>query len=154
MAKDLFSGEMVAKNFALSSSMGDDPMIWTPSAVKAELGRILTLVDTVNLEVSQAVGDKKATPAEWKSWSQFYETAHKYLTRASSLWGSNVIVARTYEREANKWRKLLEARGVKPVGPEDQGRGGDSEPFFTPLRIGLVLGGVTASALLINAIKK
>jgi len=154
MAIDLFSGERIERNFARSSSMGDDPIFWTPAAVKAELGRILTLVDTVNLEVSQAVADNKATHAEWKSWSQFYDTAHKYLTRASSLWGSNVIVARTYEHEANKWRTMLENRGVKAVGPANQGREGDSHPFFTPLRLGLAIGGVTAGALLISAIKK
>jgi hypothetical protein len=154
MAYDLFSGETVPGNFARSSTMGDDPSIWTPSAVKAELGRILVVVDTVNLEMGQAMTDKKATPAEWKAWYQFYLTAHKYLTRASSFWGSNVIVARTYEREANKWRTLLESRGVKSVGPEDQGRRNEPEPFFTPLRVGLAIGSVTAGALLINALKK
>jgi len=154
MAYDLFSGEYVAKSFARASSMGDDPMIWTPAAVKAELGRILTVVDTINLEMGQAVADKKATMPEWKSWCQFYLTAHKYLTRASSFWGSNVVVARTYEHEANKWRTMLETRGVTPVGPPNQGQDKDPTAFFSPLRVGLAIGGITAGALLLNAIKK
>jgi hypothetical protein len=155
MAHDVFSGEDTAKNFALSSSVGaDEPLVWTPSAVKSELMRVLTIVDTVNLEMSQAVGEKRATDAEWKAWRQLYATAHKYLTGASRLWGSNVVVARIYEREANKWRTLLESRGTKPVGPADQGTARDPKPFFTPMNIALALGGTLAATMFIQAVKK
>lgn len=155
MAYDIFSGDSSAKNFALSSSIGaDEPLVWTPSAVKAELMRVLTVVDTVNLEMSQAVADKLTTDAEWKVWRQFYATAHKYLTGASRLWGSNVVVARTYENEADKWRRLLESRGAKPVGPADQGKARESKPFFTPMNVALALGGTLAATMLIQAVKK
>ena len=158
MAYDVFSGELVSKNFARASSMGaDDPFLWTAAATDAELGRILDLVDNVNLEMSQAVTTKKATTAEWQSWKQFYTEAHKFLTRASSKffgWKSHVTIARTFEQEAIKWREMLEARGVKPIGPADQGRGKDKDSFFTPLNVGLAVGGVLATSLLITAIKK
>jgi hypothetical protein len=158
MAYDVFSGEIVPKNFARASSMGaDDPYVWTATATDAELGRILALIDNVNLQMSQAVTAEKATTPEWQSWKQFYTEAHKFLTRASSKffgWGSHVNIARNFEQEAIKWRDLLEARGVKPIGPADQGRSKDKDTFFTALNVGLAVGGVLATSLLITAIKK
>jgi len=99
-------------NFAAS-----DPLIWTPSAVAAELSRILGVLDIVNGDVSAATGANKITGAEWNSWYAFYLSTHNFLTTASHLWGSNVNTARQYEQEMGKWRDLVKSRGQAVQGP-------------------------------------
>jgi hypothetical protein len=90
----------------------DDPLVWTPSAVRAELDRVRDVVDTINQEMTQARADKKITDEEWRGWFRTYQTAHKITDRGSALWGSNVLAARRHEQEAVKWRDLLKSRGV------------------------------------------
>ena len=98
---------------------GSDPLIWTPSAVAAELSRILSVLDIVNNDVSAATGTGKVSGAEWNTWRQFYLTVHGFLTTASHLWGSNVNTARQYEQEIAKWRELVKSRGQSVQGPSD-----------------------------------
>jgi hypothetical protein len=94
----------------------DQPLVWTPSAVKAELDRVRGFLDSVNVDVSAATGAKKLTDAEWKAWRQLYEAAHKFVDDASTLWGGNAVQARDYEQQAARWRDLVQSRGVKVTG--------------------------------------
>ena len=131
----------------------DDPLVWTPSAVKAEMLRILGIVDAVNEDASKAVEGGQLTPAEWNQWHQTYLASHEFLVNASGLWGSNVAVARNHEREANKWRQLITSRGGKVQGPGNLGP--QNNPFeIDKWTVALAVGGVAATALLISAIRK
>jgi len=96
-----------------------DPLIWTPSAVAAELSRILAVLDLVNGDVSAATGAGKISGTEWNTWHAFYLTTHDFLTTASHLWGSNVNTARQYEQEMGKWRDLVKSRGQAVQGPSN-----------------------------------
>ncbi len=156
MAHDLLLGK-TKRNWSANISGNvdfDDPFIWTPSAVKAELMRVLNVVDTVNLEVSKAASDHIVSNDEWRQWRQFYTLAHDYLTSASPMWGSNVKNARIHEQEANKWRNLVESRGTKPMGPAKQGRHPEDRSWLNSTTAALAIGGAASLALLISAIKK
>jgi hypothetical protein len=158
MAYNLISGKMSPRNFALGCAVrsetgsSDDPLVWTPSAVKAEIARIRGVLDTINLEMSQALKDGKVSNDEWKNWKNQYLSAHKFLDKASSLWGSNVIAARQHEQDALKWRSLITSRGGQIMGPADLGR--KPEPFLSTTTLALAAGGIAATAMLINAIRK
>ena len=105
-----------------ATSGSDDPLVWTPSAVRAELDRVRDVVDTINQEMTQARASKKISDAEWRGWFRTYQTTHKLTDRGSALWGSNVLTARRHEQEAVRWRDLLKSRGAELVGPRDMGR--------------------------------
>jgi len=124
MATDLLLGK-TRRNWSRSvaSALGsDDPLVWTPSAVRAELDRVRDVVDTINQEMSRARASKKISDAEWRGWFRTYQTTHKITDRGSALWGSNVLAARRHEQEAVRWRDLLKSRGAEMVGPRDMGR--------------------------------
>ena len=138
-----------------------DPLVWTPTAVKGEFDRIRNVLDTINKEASQAVTDKKITGAEWQQWFAVYQTGHKYVDTASTLWGSNVLTARQHEQEAAKWRDLFKVRGAKMTGPQDLTRAPDKgmlEQLTTPglnkVSAAIAVGGVLAVGLVVLAIKK
>jgi len=133
-----------------ASLLGDagDPLVWTPGAVKTELGRIRGVLDTVNKEMSQAVTDGKMSGDEWKSWFEgVYTPAHKLVDEGSSLWGSNVTAARQQEQAALKWRDLVKSRGGKTLGPADLGRKPDLISPNMKLA-GLAVGGIVLYMLL------
>lgn len=152
MAYDLLSRRRTSSNWALTTTLGgsDEPLIWTRSAVKGELARIRGVLDTVNSEASQAALNEKITPAEWQQWRGTYLNGHKFVTSASSFWGSNVEVARQHEKEALKWHELFAARGSTLQGPRNLGR---DEDRITP-KVLMALGGIAATAMLISAIKR
>ena len=150
MAYDLAKRALNQRNFALGSS--NDPLVWTPSAVKSELARVLVVLDTVNTEVSQAAKEGKVTSSEWVLWRQEYLSSHKFLAKASSLWGSNALAARQQEQNALKWRELVKSRGGQIVGPPDLGR--KLESSFNTVTIALAVAGTAGTAMLINAIRK
>jgi hypothetical protein len=158
MAYNLISGTVSPRNFALgcgipsSTSGSDDPLVWTPSAVKGEIARIRGVLDMVNLEMSQALKDGVVSNDEWGTWKTQYLTTHRFLDKASSLWGSNVVAARQHEQDALKWRNLIKSRGGKIMGPPDLGRKPEFPINTTTLAI--AAGGIAATALLINAIRK
>jgi hypothetical protein len=183
MAHDLIFGKN-SRNWSRDVSIcgdADDPLVWTPGAVKAEMMRVLAIVDAVNQDASQAIKTGKLTPAEWQQWRQTYLTSHTFLTKASSLWGSNVKVARSHESDALKWRDLISSRGYTPQGPPNLGRprkqtknanlfpvpGSEepalqtqedtkppSAPLLTTTNVALAVGGVAAISLLVSALKK
>ena len=176
MAYDLIFGK-TKRNWSVSMGL-DEPLVWTPGAVKAEMMRVLGIVDAVNQDASQALTIGKLTPAEWNQWRQTYLNSHTFLIKASSLWGSNVKVARLHESDAIKWRDLIASRGYKTQGPQNlgppnlgpqtdivspspdsalQSQGNiqpPSGPLFTPTNVALAVGGVAALSLLVSAIKK
>ena len=127
----------------------DDPLVWTRSAVKAEMLRILGILDAVNLDVSRARGENKLSDAEWKQWRATYLSGHKFLTTASHYWGSNVIAARKHESEALKWRDFVASKGGSLQGPS-LGRPAD----FPTTKVALAVGGVAAAAFLITSLRK
>jgi hypothetical protein len=138
---------------------GADPLIWTPSSVKAELDRVRSVLDAINAETSQAVTDGKMTGVEWNGWRSVYLAGHKFVDTASTLWGSNVATARGYEQEAGKWRALIKSRGATMTAPADlvnPPKPGILDSLTGPSNITLALavGGVIAAALLISAIKR
>jgi hypothetical protein len=124
-----------------------DPLIWTPSAVAAELSRILNVLDLVNGDVSAATGANKITNAEWNTWRAFYLSTHDFLTTASHLWGSNVNTARQYEQEMGKWRDLVKSRGQTVQGPTniirpDTGPSAGIDWWTVALLAGAAVGGI------------
>lgn len=133
-----------------------DPLIWTPSAVKAELDRIRAVLDTINSEVSQAANDKKVSGDEWNQWYKVYKAGHDFVDNASTLWGSNVTAARQYEQEAGKWHTLVVQRGVAAVGPSNLVRdpNADTGLGLNPLTIGLVIGGLLAVGYVVHAVRR
>jgi hypothetical protein len=130
----------------LPGGIGSDPLVWTPSAVRAELSRVRDVIDTINQEMSKALTDKKLSDVEWGSWFRTYQTAHKLVNKGSSLWGSNVAAARRHELEALRWRDLLQSRGAVLIGPKTMGqppRGGSSLALLFPVLTGsLAAGGI------------
>jgi hypothetical protein len=152
MAYDLLLRKKTSRNWACRASImgSDDPLVWTPSAVKAEMDRIIGVLDTVNADVSIAFAEKRVSPSEWKQWRRTYETGHAFASTSSHLWGSNVVTARQHEREALKWRELVADRGGKLQGPGDLGRSKD----FPTTQVALAVGGVAAAAFLITSLRK
>jgi hypothetical protein len=130
---------------------GTDPLIWTPSAVGAEFKRVLAVLDSVNLDVSAAQKAGKVTGSEWDSWYAVYLSGHNFLTTASTLWGSNVAVARQHEQEAGKWRDLIKSRGQAVQGPDNLIRQDDSAgvSYWT---VAAVIGGVVVGGILVSKI--
>jgi hypothetical protein len=125
----------------------DDPLVWTPGAVKAELDRIRGVLDTVNAEVSAATADKKISGQEFDLWrSGVYAPAHDFVDHASTFWGSNVVAARQHEQAAGKWRDFVKARGGQLVGPPDLVK----KPPGLDWQIPLIL---AAAALLVFGLK-
>ena len=156
MAYDLLLRRQTPSNWACSTSiMGlsdeKDPMVLTPTAVKAEMDRVLLILDTVNYDVSQAFGEHKITDDEWQLWRRLYTAGHDFTSKASHQWGSNVEVARHYETDALKWRELVASRGGKLRGPADLGRHADD---FPTTKVALAVGGVAAAAFLITSLRK
>jgi len=149
MAHDLIFGK-TARNW---SAGYDDPLVWTPSAVKAEMLRVLGIVDAVNSDASRAVEEGKLSPEEWNQWRQTYLASHEFLTGASGLWGSNVAVARGHEKEANKWRSLIGQRGGKLQGPGNLGPSKDP-PGIDKTTIALAIGGVIAAGYFVSAVRR
>ena len=127
----------------------DDPLVWTPSAVKSEMDRIIGTLDAANADVSRAFGEKRLSPSEWKQWRRTYETGHAFAAKSSHLWGSNVKVARQHEAEALKWRELVASRGGNSQGP-DLSRPSD----FPTTKVALAVGGVAAVAFLVTSLRK
>jgi hypothetical protein len=152
MAYDLVFGK-TNRNW---SSGYETPFIWTASAAKAEMQRILGVIDSVNLDVSKAVEEGKLSPEEWTEWHQSYLSSHEFLVKSMKDffgWASHVTMARNIETEALKWRDLIASRGGVILGPKNLGPHGDphsTSPWFLTLTVG----GVAAAALLITAIKK
>jgi hypothetical protein len=132
----------------------DDPLVWTPGAVKAEMDRVIGVLDAVNSDVSSAYGEHKITDSEWKQWRQTYETGHAFARKSSHLWGSNVKVARQHEARALKWRELVAERGGKLQGPDLQGPDLRAPSDFPTAQVALAVGGVAAAAFLITSIRK
>jgi hypothetical protein len=97
----------------------DQPLVWTSSAVKAELARVRVILDTVNQDISAASGKHQVSDDEWRQWRQLYDAAHHFVDTASTLWGSNAIQARDYEQQAGKWRDMVKSRGGTTSGPSD-----------------------------------
>lgn len=149
MAHDLLFGK-TTRDWSMGAQ--GDPLIWTPSAIKSEMMRILGIVDAMNQDASRAVKEGRLTPTEWQQWRHTYLASHAYLNTASNLWGSNIAVARGHEREANKWRELIASRGGSLQGPRNLGPQGD--PVITPTNVALAIGGVAALSLLITAVKR
>ena len=139
-----------------STSMGSgDPLVWTPGAVKAELMRILGIVDTVNRDVSRASKEGKISIPEWEQWQQSYLASHRFLVNASSLWGSNVMAARQHENQALKWRDLVASRGGTLQGPRNPGRRDDKWSLASmALAVGGAVAGTASLAYLISSIRK
>ena len=157
MSYDLIFRKKTPADWSMNlAAMGsDEPLVWTPSAVKAELMRILGVVDTVDKDVGLAAKDGKISKAEWEQWQQSYLNTHRFLVKASSLWGSNVITARQHESQALKWRDLVASRGGILQGPKNPGRKDDRWSLPTmALAVGGVIGGTASLAYLISAIRK
>ncbi len=144
-----------------SDYKSSDPLVWTPSAVKAEFGRVRNVLDTINREASQAVTDGKLSGTEWNQWFATYNAGHKFVDTASVYWGSNVITARQHEQEAAKWRDLIKSRGAKLTGPQELVRPPDkplldqlTAPGLNKVSAAIAVAGVMGVGVLILAIKK
>lgn len=147
------------KKALATPGVGDaDPLVWTPSAARAEFNRIRIVLDAINADVSAAAKPPKKiiSSDEWNRWRDFYLAAHKFVTTASDKWGSNVAKARQLEQDAVKWRELLRERGVKPSGPADLARKPDDSKWYesTAAKWGIGVAAVAAGAALVNAVKK
>jgi hypothetical protein len=94
-----------------------DPLVWFPGAVREELDRTRRVLDQVNSDASRASKAGKISGDEWRQWRDFYVTSHRYTQSASTLTGASVARARTISAEAQRWRDLIAARGVRPSGP-------------------------------------
>ena len=153
MARDLILGDVPR---SWSRCDGEDPFLWTPSAVRAELARVRGQLDLADREVRQAVADKKISPAELASWADTYREGRKFTDSASSLWGSNVSPARQLGVEAERWRTLVRQRGGKSAAPADAGKLAPPEPRkLSATHVALIgIGGVSALALLVSAVKR
>jgi hypothetical protein len=163
MAVDALSGKTTPACWSRSSSIGtsspanenigEETRIWTRSALRAELLRVLGILDNVNRDVSAAVANKKVSPAEWEQWRQGYLTGHQFLTSASPSWGSNVEPAHEWEQYAVKWRDFVEARGGKTSGPRTE-RKPETSMATIAVYGGLAAGGALALGYLINSVRK
>jgi len=154
VARDLILGES-PRGWA-RGTCGDDPFLWTPSAVRSEVARTRGLLDLADREVRQAAADKKVSAAELASWSDTYRAGRKFTDSASSLWGSNVAPARQLGLEAERWRSLVRQRGGAAAAPADAGKLAPPEPRrLSATHVALVgIGGVASLALLVSAVKR
>ena len=131
-----------------------DPLIWTPSAVKAEFDRIRNVLDTVNKEMSLARTNSNISDDEWQSWFKVYNTGHSFVDTASTYWGSNVDVARQHEANAAKWRATLKTRGATMIGPKNMDKPATTNALgWDKSTAALAVGGVVGLALLVGAAK-
>ena len=147
MARDLIFGK-TRRDW--SASIGSDPLVWTPTAARAELDRVRGVLDSVNDEASAASAAGKLSPAEWRAWRRTYEAGHR-VAGASSLWGSNVVAARQHEQEALKWRRLVASRGAALVGPPELGRRPEGSGLgWNTTTLALAVGGVAALGYLLS----
>ena len=147
MAHDLLFGK-TRRNW--SASIGSDPLVWTPTAARAELDRVRGVLDSVNDDASEAGAAGKLTPAELRSWRRTYAAGVK-VTGSSSLWGSNVVAARQHEQEALKWRRLISSRGTAIVGPPELGRRPEGNGLgLNVTTLALAVGGVAALGYLLS----
>ena len=120
----------------------EDPLVWTPKAVQAELDRVRGVLDTVDAEAKRAAAEGKISADELKLWHDgVYAPGHAFVTTASTFWGSNALAAREHEQSAGKWRAFFAARGASLLGPGDLVR----KPAFN-WEIPLIMG---AAALLL-----
>jgi hypothetical protein len=135
---------------------GDEPFLWTPSAVRAEVARTRGLLDLADREVRQAAADKKVSAAELATWTDAYKAGRKFTDSASSLWGSNVAPSRQLGLEAERWRALVRQRGGAAAAPADAGKLAPPEPRrLSATHVALLgIGGASALALLISALKR
>jgi hypothetical protein len=67
MAHDLILGK-TRRNWSPQTMLGSDPLVWTPTAARAELERVRGVLDAVNEEASAAHGAGRISPAEWRAW--------------------------------------------------------------------------------------
>lgn len=146
MARDLIlghSGRDWSRGSSNSKSGSDDPHVWTPDTLHSEFARLLNVVDSVNVEMSKAVEDKKISAAEWKRWFATYQSAHAYLSKPPRFvtWSGDIMAARKHEQEVNVWRELLKSRGAVMMTP---GRPKDNEPLISTGTAILVAGGALA----------
>jgi hypothetical protein len=157
MSYDLIFHRAIPIDWSISPAImgSDEPLVWTPGAVKTELMRILGIIDAVNRDVSLAAKEGKISSTEWEQWQQSYLTSHRFLVNASSLWGSNVMVARQHESQALKWRDLVASRGGTLLGPRNPGRKDDRWSLAgMALAVGGAVAGTTSLAYLISSIRK
>jgi hypothetical protein len=155
MAHDLILGKTSRswQRGPISATSGSDPLVWTPSAVRAELDRVRDVVDTINQEMSLARSAKKLSDAEWRAWFRTYQTAHKLASRGSSLWGSNVLAARRHEQEALRWRDVIRARGSEMVGPRGMGQPPPGDVSFWQALMPVLAGGLAAGLVVFQVSK-
>lgn len=147
MAHDLIFGE-TRRDW--SASIGSDPLVWTPTAARAELDRVRGVLDSVDDDAAAAAAAGKLSPAELRSWRRSYAAGVK-VTGSSSLWGSNVVAARQHEQEALKWRKLVASRGAALVGPPELGRPPEKSGLsLNTTTLALAVGGVAALGYLLS----
>ena len=156
MAIEALSGKLTPACWSrktASTTVGEETRIWSRSSLKAELLRVLGILDAVNLDVSRASAAKKISPEEWAQWRAGYLTAHAFLTSASPSWGSNAEPAHEWEQYAVKWRDFLDARGAGTSGPHTE-----KQPNTSLVTVavygGLAVGAAAALSHLINSVRK
>lgn len=151
MSYDLIFQRPLPTDWSINTTImgSDESLVWTPGAIKAELMRILGVIDVVNRDVSLAAREGKISSPEWEQWQQSYLTSHKFLTTASNLWGSNVMSTRQHENQALKWRDLIASRRGSLQGPRNPRRKDDKWSLAsTALIVGGAVEGTAALAYL------
>jgi hypothetical protein len=136
-----------------AATSGSDPLVWTPSAVRAELDRVRSVLELVQPDLLRARSLGKISEVEWRAWRRTYQTGLRLATRGSSLWGSNVVAARQHEQVALRWRELVKSRGVPLTGPEKLGRPPEENGGRWSLLLP-ALAGVTAAGILVYVTRK
>ena len=155
MATDLILGESSRSWSRDVSGVDPWPLVWTPSTVRAEIARARNLLDLANREVLQAVSEGKLSGAEKTSWDETYKQGRQFTDKASAWWSGNVAPARQYAAEADRWRALVKERGGKSAAPKDAGRPRPDEGKISATQVVLLgIGGATAIALLVSAVKR
>lgn len=104
------------------------PLVWTPSAVAAEIDRVRSTALTLDREIEAS---RTGSPAFRVAWRNFYDEISRWLdSEPSTLWGGNAVMADAYLERIAVWRQEFEAQGGASAAPSDEMKDGEA-PIFS-----------------------
>lgn len=126
----------------------DDTNPMDPAQVRAVLDRVNARWLSLKTAAANATTGRSAEwPAtrrellnQWAAWRAFYVDAYDDWL----AWGTNVLTANEWDREADAWRARLEAEGLRVANPTTSSTGDAPEGSWWPWLVG---GGLVVAGL-------
>jgi hypothetical protein len=123
---DYFAGEGIP--VPVSDGVGDDPLIWTPTSVQAELNKSRTYIEGLNKDIeaqgtakpgTQPTKEQQAAAQVRNAWRPFFDEYQAWVrAEPSTYWGATALKAKEYIQRAEEFRRQLVALGGHTWQPE------------------------------------